>query len=73
MRRSWLCLIYYYTIDLEEHPDNVAEWLRRLTRNQLGLPAQVQVLPLSLNLFFQPRQACPQFRDPSVDILLSQY
>ena len=28
--------------------DSVAEWLRRQTRNLLGLPAQVRILPLSL-------------------------
>ena len=27
--------------------DNLAEWLRRVTRNHLGFPAQVQILQLS--------------------------
>ena len=30
--------------------DNLAEWLRRETRNLMGFPAQVQILQLS-NLF----------------------
>jgi hypothetical protein len=29
----------------------MAEWLRRLTRNQMGLPAQVQIL-LAANFIF---------------------
>ena len=28
--------------------DNLAEWLRRETRNLMGFPAQVQILQLSL-------------------------
>ncbi len=32
--------------------DDVAEWLRRVTRNHMGSPAQVQVLPSSTTPFY---------------------
>lgn len=34
----------------------MSEWLRRLTRNQLGLPAQVRILLLS-NFYLQQRHS----------------
>ena len=32
--------------------DDVSEWLRRQTRNLLGLPAQVQILSSSIHLYY---------------------
>ena len=34
----------------------VAEWLRRWTRNPLGLPAQVRILPTTLSLIFDSHE-----------------
>ena len=38
----------------EQRKDNLAEWLRRETRNLMGSPAQVRILRLSILLFFAP-------------------
>jgi hypothetical protein len=54
--KLWWCWVCAYVIMLviivsaSKHKDTVAEWLRRLTRNQLGL-SRVGSSPTSVELF----------------------
>ena len=54
--KNYLLLIKEYKKIYVNNKDNIAKFLRRLTRNQLGFPAQVRILVLSNFFYIQKKR-----------------